>query len=181
MQSLVIAVSGPPGSGKSTYAKIIAYEFNLKYFSAGTVFRQIAREMNVTFTELHQIAMSNFDIDKRVDETVINEAKKGNIVIDAHLGAWLLKDIADVKIYVTAPLEIRVARISKRDNISIEDAKKLVKYREEINAKRFKTLYNIDINDLSIFDLMINTALWNEEFVASTLINAIKNLNKIKT
>ncbi|MEM3832946.1 MAG: AAA family ATPase [Thermoprotei archaeon] len=180
MQPLVIAVSGPPGSGKSTYAQTIAYKFNLKYFSAGAIFRQIAKEMSVTFAELHQIAMSNFDIDKRVDETVISEAKKGNIVIDSHLGAWLLKDIADIKIYVTAPLEIRIARISKRDNISIEDAKKIVKHREEINAKRFKMFYNIDINDLSIFDLMINTALWNEEFIASTLISAIKNLNKIR-
>lgn len=176
MRSLIIAVSGPPGSGKSTYARIIAHEFNLKYFSAGMVFREIAKEMNVTFAELHQIALSNFDIDKKVDETVINEAKKGNIVIDAHLGAWLLKDIANVKIYVTAPLEIRAMRVSKRDNVSIEDAKKFIKYREEINAKRFKILYNIDINDLSIFDLIINTALWNEEFIASTLISAIKNL-----
>jgi len=176
MQNLVIAISGPPGSGKSTYAKRISHEFNLKYFSAGSLFRQIAKEMGVSFAELHEIALSNFDIDKKVDDTVIKTAKEGNVVIDAHLGAWLLKDLANIKIYVTAPLEVRIARISKRDNINIKDAERIIKYREEINAKRFKTLYNIDVNDLSIFDLMINTALWDESFITSILIEAIKNL-----
>ncbi|MEM4906212.1 MAG: (d)CMP kinase, partial [Sulfolobales archaeon] len=41
-ESLVIAVSGRPGSGKTTLAKSLADSLGLRYVSSGGIFRRMA-------------------------------------------------------------------------------------------------------------------------------------------
>jgi cytidylate kinase len=105
----------------------------------------------------------------------LEEAKKGNIVVEGHLACWLLKDIADIKIYVTAPLNERIKRLMEREGKSFEEAKKEILAREKSNKKRYMEIYGINIDDLSPIDIMINTALFGIEDVAKILIFIIKS------
>lgn len=176
IKRIVIAISGLPGAGKSTYAKLIAKELNLRYFSAGQIFRKMAFERGISLEEFHKVAMRDENIDKAVDNLSIKEARRGGVVIDGHISGWILRDLAHLKIYFTAPLEVRAKRISIRDNISLKEAKKSILKRERLNYERYKKIYNIDVRDLRIYDLVINTALWDIKFVKLMLINAIKNM-----
>lgn len=166
---LVIAISGPPGSGKTTYAKIIAKRFKLRYVSAGSLFRETAKKLGLSLEEFHKLAEKDKKYDLMVDKRSIEEAKKGSVVIEGHLTSWILKDIADIKIYVTAPLKERAKRVASRDKITIEQALKEIKEREESNRRRYLQLYGIDIKDLSIFDLIINTAKLSIEDVINVI------------
>ena len=157
-QGLVIAVSGPPASGKTTYAKKIAARFGLRYVSAGELFRRLAAEHGLSLEEFHKLAEKDPRYDKLVDERSREEAKKGNVVLDGHLTAWIVKDLADILIYVKAPLEVRARRLASRDNKPYEEALREIALREESNRERFLKFYGIDIRDLSIFDLIIDTA-----------------------
>ncbi len=152
-----IVISGPPGSGKTTQARLIAEHFGLKYFSAGRVFREIALRRGVGIDELSLIASRDPGIDMEVDRRTCEAAQKDNIVIDAHLGAWIVGDLVDIRIYVTAPFALRVLRIAARDNIPVERAFRETLVRETSQRKRFMEFYGIDISDLSIFDIVINT------------------------
>ena len=154
---IVIAISGTPGSGKSTCARKLAEIYKLRYISAGKLFRQIAEEKGLSLEDLHKLAEQNYEIDKYVDRRTLLEAKKGNAVIEGHLTAWILKDIADVKIFLKASLEERARRVSRRDNISVKEAKEKIIFREQSNRQRFLKIYGIDISDWSIFDLIIDT------------------------
>uniref|UniRef100_A0A7J3PKR9 Cytidylate kinase n=1 Tax=Staphylothermus marinus TaxID=2280 RepID=A0A7J3PKR9_STAMA len=160
---VVIAISGPPGSGKTTIAKLVAEYFKLNYFSAGRVFREIASMRGVSIEELSIIAEKDPSIDLEIDKRSYEEALKGNVVLDGHLTAWIVKDIADFKIYLTAPLLIRVSRISKRDNISFEQAFRQTIIRENTQWKRFIEYYGIDTRDLSIFNLVLDVSMINIE------------------
>lgn len=153
---VIIAISGPPGSGKTTQAKRVANYFGLRYFSAGQIFRDIAREKNLTLEELSILAIKDPTIDLEIDKKTYEEALKDNVVLDGHLTAWIVKDIADIKIYFTAPLMTRVKRIVLRDNIDFYTALKQTIIREYVQWKRFIEYYGIDVNDLSIFDLVLN-------------------------
>jgi len=178
LKNLVIAISGTPGSGKSTCAKILAKKYGLRYISAGRLFREIAREKGISVEELHKLAEKDYEIDKYVDSRSIEEAKKGNVVIEGHLTAWILKDIADVKIFLKASLEERAKRVSQRDKIPIDKALEEISFREKSNKERFKKIYNIDVNDLSIFDLVIDTTRISPDTVVKIISMYINSLIK---
>lgn len=178
---IVIAVSGCPVSGKSTLAKELARIYGLRYVSIGMLFRKIAQERGVSLLELHKIAEQDHSIDVTIDNMCIEEARKGNVVLDGHLTGWILKDLADVKIYVKASLNERARRLAEREGKSFEEALSEIKMREELNRRRYLTIYNIDINDLSIFNLIIdNTDLdfTDTLTIAKTYIDAILRVKR---
>ncbi|MCK5587202.1 MAG: AAA family ATPase [Candidatus Lokiarchaeota archaeon] len=173
-KSLTIAISGKAGAGKSTFAKRIAEIFKLEHVSAGKIFRQMAQQRNMDLSTFSRFAENNIDIDKEIDERSIKEAKKGNVVLDGHLTAWICKDLANIKIFVTAPLDVRAKRIAQRDENSYEDALSETTRRENSERMRYKKIYNIDITELSIFDIILNTDNWSIDSITNILITAIR-------
>ncbi|MFX1518937.1 MAG: (d)CMP kinase [Promethearchaeota archaeon] len=173
-KGLTIAISGKAGAGKSTFAKRIADTFGLEHVSAGKIFRKMARQRNMDLSTFSKFAENNIHIDKEIDEKSIEEAKKGNVVLDGHLTAWMCKDQAGIKIFVTASLEVRVNRIAQRDGIPYEDALGETTKRENSERIRYKKIYNIDIQDLSIFDIILNTDKWSIDSITKILTTAIR-------
>jgi cytidylate kinase len=50
--------------------------------------------------------------------------------------------------------------------------------REASEKKRYKEIYNIDLDDLSIYDLVIDTSKWDVEGVFNIVSSAIDNLTQ---
>ncbi len=173
MSNVIIAIAGPHGSGKSTVARKIASEFKLRYVSAGVVFRTYAAEHGFSLEELSKIVLEKPEIDREIDQRTKEEATKGNVVIDAQLAGWITQDNNDFSIFITAPFEVRCQRIATRENISLEQAIRETRVREESEAKRFKELYGVDIWDLSIYDLVINTQRVTAEETTQLVRSAI--------
>src|SRR5437879_12290808 len=113
---MIITVSGPHGTGKSTYAAQLADALRIRHVSAGAVFRRIAKERKISLEELGKTALEDPSVDKLVDKRTIAEADKGSVVVDGQLAGWLLKDRADLRIYLTAPEDVRLERIAKRED-----------------------------------------------------------------
>jgi cytidylate kinase len=153
-----IAVSGPPGSGKTTYARMLAEELGLEYHSAGSIFRAIAREKGLSLEELNRLAAEDHTIDLEIDRKTVEIGCRGGVVVEGHLVAWILRSVADVKIYVTAPLHVRVKRIASREGRSFDEVYRETLIREYMHRQRFLELYGIDISNLSIFDLVLDTS-----------------------
>lgn len=156
---LVITVSGLHGTGKSTYAKAISEEFNLRHVSAGALFRQIAAERGLSIEELSRTAERDKEIDRLIDDRTRGEASRRDVILDGLLAGWMARDYADLKIYLKCPDDVRMHRIAERDEITYEKARKTTTFREDTEKKRFKRLYDIEMDDLSIYDLIINTGL----------------------
>lgn len=176
MPGPVITVSGPHGTGKSTYAKALAKAFSLRYVSAGELFRDLAKERKMSLESFSTLAANDPAIDKLIDERTKTEAKKGGVVIDAQLGAWMVKDLANVKLLMVAPDEIRFKRIAERDGAAVSTAKKETIAREQIQKQRYKKYYGIDVDELNVYDLKIDTSLYPLEKTESVVIEAVRNL-----
>ncbi len=156
---LVITISGLHGTGKSTYARIISESLNLRHVSAGELFRQIALEKRLSVSELSEIASKDRGVDDLVDEHTRREARQGDVVLDGLLTGWMAREEADLKIFLTASERVRVERIANRDGTSYSAARKATLLRERLERRRFKKFYGINIDDTSIYDLVLNTAL----------------------
>ncbi len=175
-----IAISGPPGGGKTTYAARLAKELGLEYYSAGKIFREIARERGLTLEELNRIAMKDPSIDYEIDSRTIKLGCRGGLVIDGHLVAWVLGNIADVRVYVTADVNERVKRIARREKKDINDVYRDTIFREHIHYLRFLEIYGIDITNLSVFNLVVDTTNLDPDTVYSIVKKYVCSFIKAK-
>lgn len=174
MSGPVITVSGPHGTGKSTYARALADALRLRYVSAGELFRDLAKERGMSLGEFSRIAANDPAIDNLIDERTKAEAKKGGVVIDAQLAAWIVKDLADAKVLISAPDEVRFKRIAQREGISVQDAEKQTLARESIQRERYRKYYGVDVSDLRIYDLKIDAGRYPLEEAKSIVIESVR-------
>ena len=176
-KGLVIAVSGLHGSGRSTHAIRLSETFGLRYVSSGTIFRQMAEERGLSLEEMSKLTDEDPEFDKLIDERAKQEASKGDMVLDATLAGWMAED-ADLKIYLMTPPEASVKRIAEREDMSLEDAEKETKVRAESERLRFIEYYDIDITDLSIYDVILNTDLYEPDGTARILKSVVEEYCK---
>ena len=169
---VVIAVSGLHGAGKTTAARALIKKFKLRYICAGTIFRQMAKEHGMTLDEFSRYVERHPEIDRQIDRRTAEAAKEDNVLVDARLAGWMAKD-ADVKIMLTAPIEVRVRRIARREGRKYKDVLRETRARERSEAKRFKQFYGIDVNDYSVFDLVLNTEQWTAREMARIIEVAV--------
>lgn len=172
----VIAICGPHGVGKTTVAKLVAKELNLRYISAGQIFRKMAEENKMDLKQFSEYAENNFVVDKHIDNLILEEAKKGGVVLDGRITAWIAKDYATLKVLLVAPLDVRVKRISQRDGVSFQKALNDTKIREDSEIKRYMQLYGIDPNDVTIFDLVINTSNFSQRSCVKLIKLALEEI-----
>jgi cytidylate kinase len=177
---MIITVSGPHGTGKSTYAARLAEALRIRHISAGAVFRRIAKEKKISLEELGKMALEDSSIDKLVDERTIAEADKGNVVVDGQLAGWLLRDRSDLRIYLTAPEDVRLERIAKRDKVSVQEARAQTDKRESVQRERYLRHYGFRVEDRSIYHLVLDTSLGSIEDTAKVLVSAAVMVRRVK-
>ena len=172
---MLLTVSGPPGSGKSTNAAALAAAFDLDHVSGGDIFRELAAERGLSPVEFNELAEEDDQIDRDLDARLREIAvEDDDVVLESRLAGWLAGDHADVKIWLDAPLAVRAERIADREDKSVAVAREETERREQSERKRYQEYYNIDIADLSIYDITYNTARWGPEAVQRMLVTAVE-------
>lgn len=173
---MLLTVSGPPGSGKSTSAAAMAEEFDLDHVSGGDIFRELAAERGLSPVEFNELAEEDDQIDRDLDRRLRQIATdRDDVVLESRLAGWLAADHADLKIWLDAPNGIRAKRIADRENKAVAVAREETLRREASEALRYEEYYNIDINDLTIYDITLNTARWGPRSVRGMLTTAVES------
>jgi len=178
---LIVTVSGPHGSGKSTYAAKLAGSLALRHVSAGMLFRKLAEEKKVSLEKFQEMAAADPSIDRLVDERTMLEAESDDVVVDGQLAGWVLKEISDLRILLTAPLVVRLERIAARDRISLEEARRQTLHREAVQAERYRKHYGFSVDDWSIYHLILDTSFGSIEDTAKILLAAALTAKNAKT
>ncbi|KAF5429978.1 cytidylate kinase [Candidatus Methanomarinus sp.] len=174
---MIVTISGPPGSGTSTLSNVITDYFNLAYISSGDMFRAMAKERGVSLEEFGHMAQADPAIDKQIDGHQVEVSKNGDdLLFEGRLSGRFID--AELKIMLKTDIKVRARRIAQRENISFEQAMQETLTRQESEAKRYREFYDIDISDLSPYDLVIESSVWNPEATAQLAITAIRSMKK---
>jgi cytidylate kinase len=176
-KKIVIVISGPPGVGTSSIAKEIAKRLNLRYLSPGKTYKSFLnkKEAEAALEFWKTSFGSSKKLHERLDAYQIKEAKKGNVVICGKLSIFFLKDIADFKIWVDAPLEVRAKRTAQRDKIPFEEALKQISEREMIERSKWKDMYGFDyFEQKNEADLVLDNSKLTLKEAVDTILKFIK-------
>jgi len=171
-----ITISGPPGSGKTTACSKLSEILGLKAVVFGKIFRELAAEKNLSLVELGAIAEQDPSIDKMIDSRILDIAKENeDIILESRLSAYMCarNGISAFKIYIDASPEVRMARIGIREGETFEEAYAKTVDRQKSEAKRYMMYYGIDIEDKSVYDLVINTDDLNPDQVVAKILDAV--------
>ena len=170
---MIITISGLAGSGTTTASKILSEKIGIPFISAGDIFRQMAAEKNMDILEFSKFAEENENIDIEIDKRQAEIAKeKENLIVEGRLSAHFVE--ADLRIWFIAPLETRTKRISQRENKPYETVKEEIITRSKSEAKRYYEIHNINIENLEVYDFIINTESFQAESVADIILKVIE-------
>ena len=81
---------------------------------------------------------------------------------------------ADLKLWLVTPFDVRSQRIADRESKSVELASEEIVTREKSEALRYMDIHNIDIKNMDIYDLIINTGTFNPEEVSEIILTTLK-------
>jgi CMP/dCMP kinase len=151
-----ILLSGLSGTGSTTAAKRIAADLGLNYVYGGQIFRDLAAERGTSLEELAESLEHDKETEREIDRRLIAAGKRGNVLVESRTVGWIFpRDIPAIRIWLTCDLQERLRRVEDREHHP-RSAENLLR-RESSDNRRYRTLYGIEPDDFSPFDLVLDT------------------------
>lgn len=125
-------------------------------------------------TETHQYITA-------IQTTLLEFADQDNVVLMGRSGQWLLRGIPHVlRVRVKAPFELRVKRALKKmagqmgEAVNPRTVTDMVRRDDAEKSGRFRYLYELDINDPSLYELVLNTEKVSSETAVELIATAAR-------
>ncbi len=108
-------------------------------------------------------------------QTIIYDfASQGNVILMGRAAPILLRDLPSaLRVHIYCPFELRVERLMQMEGIDREVAEQLIKQNDADRTGYLKYLFDRDIMDPFLYDLMINTAIMTQETAVKTILRAV--------
>ena len=174
MTGRVVALGGPPGSGKSTAGRLAATALGLEYRSAGEIFRAEAARRRMDLGAFGRYAETHPEVDQEIDRAMQGSARPGQL-LDGRIQGILCRraGIPVAYVVVTAERDERVRRVARRDGETLEEAARHVRDRETSERTRYRAYYDIDL-DRERPDLTVDSTHRPAEEVARAIVAFVR-------
>ena len=176
----IISIAGELASGKGVISKAITEKLNYGIYRNGEYFRKLAKEHNMDITSFNVYVKDHPEIDFEVERSAAEYAKTHDeFVIDARLGWYAVPE--SFKVYLTVDIDEAARRAfydEKRKETekfnTIEEQKQDLIKRYELENERYWNLYHVKKEDLSNYDLVLDTTEGGPEKLADKIIEEYK-------
>ena len=164
----IITITDSSYSNGRQIAKSAAKRLNYEYADSENILPLVSKKFGVSESKLVRALKdtpSNVGMFSKAKpehiifiETLITEyLLKNNIVYYGVVGLPLIQEVSHVlKVHIIANLESRIKNRMKLDNVSQDKARKAVTKEDEQLKKWVEAVYNIDVTDPNLYDLVIN-------------------------
>ena len=172
---MIIAINGSLGSGKSTVAKKLAENLGFQYISTGVWFRELAQERGMNVIELNRVAEKDKTIDEYIDSRLkaLNQSTD-NVIIDSRMAPIFIPNAIKIRLTVSDEEGARrIFRDAKRGPTEhfMNEAAAIAGFRERAKSEgeRYLALYQVNLEDESLYDLIIDTSDLSAEDVLAKI------------
>lgn len=176
----IISLAGDLASGKGTVSEILIKELGYGIYRNGEYARKLAKVMGLDITSFNAYLAEHPEIDLQIEKSASEYAKDHNeFIIDARLGWYAVPE--SFKIYLRVDIDVAAQRAfndSKRKSTenfaTVEEQKADMQKRYKLENERYFKLYNVHKDDMSNYDLVIDTTNKKPDEVAQLIINEYK-------
>lgn len=156
----VVTLSGLPGSGTSTLARQVAATLGVERLDGGSVFRALAVERGLDLAAYARLAEHDENIDRALDDRLTERARQGGVLLESRLAGWLVHraGVMGLKIWLSCDEVVRADRVAAREGGDATMALAHNQAREASERARYRGYYDIDLTDLSIYDLVLDSS-----------------------
>jgi predicted cytidylate kinase len=174
---LLVTISGLPGSGTSTVARSVASALGIERLDGGAVFRALAAEQGMTLAEFGAYAETDPTVDLELDTRLAARAAAGDVVLESRLAGWIVTNerLDATRVWLACSEEERARRVGARDNLGLDDALAVDRAREASESARYRAYYDIDLGDLSIYDLIVDSTSLPAAEIVETILQRVRD------
>jgi len=169
---MLITISGLPGSGKTTVARLLARRLGLPHIYAGDLYRRAAVERGVSLEEFNALSEQDHSIDRALDAKMAEYARQGDAVLEGRLAGFiaLQEGTEALKVFLTASDDVCAQRVAQREDRDWRAVLELNRARQRSDALRYRVIYGFDLDDTSIYDLILNSDQQTPEALAEQIL-----------
>lgn len=175
---MIITISGMPGSGKSTVAKLLAKKLNYQHYSVGDLRGKMAVARGMTIEELNELGKREDWTDREPDEYQTKLGKtEDNFIIDSRLGFYFIphsfKLFLDIDGHVAAERIFKNQRPDEKPCQTVEELIKRLALRATADDLRYGQYYGISFQNHSQYDLVLDSTNQTPEELVSKILAAL--------
>jgi CMP/dCMP kinase len=174
-----VILCGRIGSGKSSVGKIVANNLGLKFYSTGNLMREIAAEKGMKLKEF--VAQRGDDVDHLVDERTKKFGEENdNFLFDSKLAFHFIEDCFTIFLEVANEVAAHRIYVDQRDSEhsakSMDEVLEKNLSRWKKDRDRYVRMYDVDIDDMSNYDIVLDTTELNVDEVIAEITRTIQSL-----
>ena len=172
---MLITISGVPGSGKTTVAKLLAARLGLPHVYAGDLYRQEAKKRGLSLEQFNRLAESDHSIDRQLDAAMAARARQGNVVLEGRLAGYLAAEdrLDALKVWLDASDEVRAQRVGQREGRDWRGVLEENRVRHGSDSKRYQVIYGYDLADTGVYDVVLSTDDRTPEALVEELVGLV--------
>jgi predicted cytidylate kinase len=163
MKKHIISLTGDLAAGKTTVTKLLIEELGYSIYKNGERFRNMAKEKNMSVSEFGEYVEAHPEIDRELDDYARQFGEENDyFIIDARLGWYTVP--SSFKVYLKVDIDEAARRAYNDESrkatenfASIEEYKQDMIKRYNGENERYFNLYNVRRDDMSNYDLVIDT------------------------
>lgn len=176
----IISLAGELASGKGTVSKLLSEELDYTIYRNGEYVRKLARDKGLDITSFNEYLNEHPEIDRQIEKSAAEYAKEhDHFIIDARLGWYAVPE--SFKVYLTIDINEAARRAfydedrkSTEKFSTIEEQKSDMERRYQMENDRYFKLYGVHKEDLSNYDLVVDTTYKEPEEVKQKILDEYK-------